>query len=262
MEKTKNNKGLVVVIITLMVIILGLIFYICYDKGLILNNKKSTQIKAISKNKEEEVDINSALVKQLSRTFKIDGIVITIDGLNNNNLTKLRIAYDNIFESRKTDISCKNMTSDTDESYCGQMTEEMSNNYTNGTNSAAFKKSEENNYTTGVSQEDMEDELKWLFGSDFKIKHESFGLGFDINPSCYYAKYDANKKVYAQYYCEGGGSGPAVSQEVTSATKKGNILKINADIITDENNSYSITYEFKKDKINENYVFVKVEEEK
>lgn len=266
MEKTKNNKGLVVVIITLMVIILGLIFYISYDKGLILNNKKSTEIKAINSNmdkKEENVDINSSLIKHLLKTFEIDETVVTVDGLNNSNLTKLRIAYANISNSKSIkSIKCSDVMSDDDSSYCGIMNEEMSKIYnsTASTNSPEFKAAEANNLTSGVSQEDMEEELKWLFGSDFKIKHESFGLNMGVEPTCSYAKYVADKKVYANYYGECGGTSLEPTTKVISATKKGNILKINVDIILE--NTHSVTYEFKKDKINENYVFVKVEDRK
>lgn len=52
-KKGPNNRGLIITLIVFLIIILGLIGYICYDKGLILNNKKeNVSTKETTKNKK------------------------------------------------------------------------------------------------------------------------------------------------------------------------------------------------------------------
>ncbi len=71
MVEEKKKSGSVVVTIFLILIIVGLIFYICYDKGLILkqeNKKNSEETKEEvekEEEKEEELDIHSVLVQEL-----------------------------------------------------------------------------------------------------------------------------------------------------------------------------------------------------
>lgn len=269
MEKSKNGKGnnsFIVIIVLLVIALIGLIVYICYDKGLILKNNRNikvTDVKNENTTKEQNIDINNAMVQELYNIFKLstdsDSCYMSVDSLNNSNLVKLRIAYNNISDSLYNNVNCGEL-----ELYeggiCGSMehNSEMLKAYGNN-DMVKFRELEKQNYTDSISAEVMERKLKLLFGSDFSVKHESFGYGHLVEPSCYVMKYDENKKLYARFMCEGGGTCGGVSQELLSATKKDNKLYINTKVTEYDNQEYDVKYTFKKDTINENYVFEKVE---
>ena len=69
MENKKQGKGLVVALVMFIIICLGLIAYILYDKGIILEKEEVTKQEITEKKteqvKEKELDINSRLVKSL-----------------------------------------------------------------------------------------------------------------------------------------------------------------------------------------------------
>ena len=52
----KKNKGTIIIIVLLSIIILGLIGYICYDKGIILNNKSKEEVMKNHKTTKEETN--------------------------------------------------------------------------------------------------------------------------------------------------------------------------------------------------------------
>ena len=58
MEKKKIG-GFVVYIILSLIIILGLIIYICYDKGIIFSNNTNEETESLSENAEETEEENS-----------------------------------------------------------------------------------------------------------------------------------------------------------------------------------------------------------
>lgn len=59
-KKGPNNRGLIITLIVFLIIILGLIGYICYDKELILNNKKeNVSTKETTKNKKTSDTTNT-----------------------------------------------------------------------------------------------------------------------------------------------------------------------------------------------------------
>ncbi len=96
-NSNKTGKGLIIVIILLVLIILGLVGYICYDKGIILKPKQVVTTNKV--NNKEELDINSGLVTNLFNIFRLDNFgysSVQEETINNSNLAKLRITYENI----------------------------------------------------------------------------------------------------------------------------------------------------------------------
>ncbi|HIR59678.1 MAG TPA: hypothetical protein IAB38_06470 [Candidatus Onthousia excrementipullorum] len=76
MEK-KTNKGLVITIILLLIIIGGLVFYICYDKGIVFssndNEKKQEDIKRVDEN-SDTVDNNNNMSDNNGQDMTTDDI--------------------------------------------------------------------------------------------------------------------------------------------------------------------------------------------
>ena len=63
MEEKKKGKGTIVIIVLLVFVILGLVCYICYDKGIIFKGKESTtnaNEKSKTKNEEEKVTFSDS----------------------------------------------------------------------------------------------------------------------------------------------------------------------------------------------------------
>ena len=68
-KNTKTSNGSGVIIFILIVIILGLVFYIAYDKGLILNNNKNTNAPKVTdkdKNNGKDSDVEEDKVVELA----------------------------------------------------------------------------------------------------------------------------------------------------------------------------------------------------
>lgn len=266
-EKCKGNSGkiLIIALVVAVIIILGLIGYICYDKGIILkqNLKEDNKVEDISdhsKDEEQVVDIHSDLIQNLYSIFRLDkSCYMGIDELNNSNLVKLRVAYENISKQNITSVECSKLEL-SESAYCGSMNGLMSEAYSNG-DMKKFKEYEQQNYTDSISAYLIESKVHQLFGSDYNVYHESFGTGIAVNPSCYFMKYDKDNNLYAQFNCEGGGTCAPSSQELVKASKKGEELYL-VTKLTDLNGVQTkATYTFKNDQKNGNYVFVKITKE-
>lgn len=260
-NSNKKGKGLIIVIILLVLIILGLVGYICYDKGIILKPKQVATTNKV--NNKEELDINSGLVTNLFNIFRLDNLGykgVYEDTINNSNLAKLRIAYENIaIKDLNRYFPCSDLEFLNETAYCGEMNNEMSEAYKNQ-DMQKFEEAEKENFSESISADIMEAKIRELFGSDYQIKHESFGtLYCSTEPSCDYMKYDQKNNAYVHFYGECGCAGGAEKEKLISAYKKDNQLVINAEIIEPNDASKSkVTYTFKKDAINDNYVFEKV----
>lgn len=100
-----------------------------------------------------------------------------------------------------------------------------------------------------------------LLGSAYKVKYESFGTDNDIEPSCNFMKYDEKGDFYTQFYCESGGIYGNFTQELIEVYKMVDELYIITSLEDSSEKKSKITYKFKKDKENENYVFREVIEE-
>lgn len=253
-KNKKNGKGMVASLVLALVVILGLVMYICYDKGILFTKNQETTVNKKNENEIEEseiqeqtVDINSELVQNLYNIFRMDkGCYMTVDGLNNDNLVKLRIAYDNISKQNIGMVECSKLDLSTNRNeYCGS-------DYKNTTGVGS--------YTRSVNEDVIEAKVHELFGSDYKVSHASFDTaGHTVQPSSSnYMKYDAANHLYASFNAQGGGTcGGASSQTITSATKKKDELYIVTTFKNIRGNQSKISYTFKKDSVNENYVFVK-----
>lgn len=265
MEKKKENKstGKTIAIIILTILLFGSIGYIGYISKSNIPLKEDTKvIKKIEK--EEELDINNDLVQSLFNIFRLDNACyMSVDGLNHNNLIKLRLAYNNLSDDSFSSVYCSEIGANeaVNRSYCGMMTDEMSNAYGAG-NISKFNELTKNNYTTSLDANILRRKVRELFGSNFKVKDEDFGISHIVEPECYLMHYDKEKDLYAEYYCEGGGTcGGAIKQTLKSATKTGEKIQIVTDLMNEESNKLTkVTYYFKFDQQNYHYVFDKVEE--
>lgn len=266
MEKNKENKstGKTVAIIVLAVLLLGAASYIGYDKFFVSKNNEKVESKQNKKLNKEELDINSDLVQRLFNIFRLDqACYMTVDNLNNNNLVKLRLAYNNLSRYNFSEILCSEVGANevVEGSYCGEMNDEMSSAYGSG-DMNKFNEATKSNYTTSLDANILRRKVKELFGSDIKVKDEDFGLNHNAEPFCHLMHYDKEKDLYAKYACEGGGScGPGPKQTVKKAIKTGEKIEIVTDLFNEgDNKTTTVTYYFKFDKENYNYVFDKVEE--
>lgn len=262
----KKGHGALILIIILIILLIATVGYIVYDKVIEKPDTDVTQNVNISekKEKEEEVDINSSLVQYLFNIFKIDSCYKNdIEAMNTNNLVKLRTAYENISKTNFSSIECSKIGSINGDPYCGVMSEEMSDAYSKN-DTVKFKEYEMQNMTRAVDAKILENKVYELFGSDYKFKNETFGIGNTVDPICNVMSYNSANNIYAEYNGECGGTCAAIEQKLISATKNGEKLTITTTTAPFGTNDFKskVIYEFKKDKINSNYVFAKVTEEK
>lgn len=138
------------------------------------------------------------------------------------------------------------------------MNNQMSDKYIKGGITEAFKEKAKNNSTKAIDQDKLEKIYKKLFGSNYTIKHESFGLVTTIEPKCALMYYSSAKQKYVQYSGECGGSCAEKTQNITKAYKQDNKLCIETDYSDATGKQSKINYEFKLE--NNNYTFVKAEE--
>ena len=247
MEEKKSGKGGFVVVIVILLLICGLMgTFIClnwekiFDKDSTVvssTKQKNNDIKGKTSTKEE-LDINSALVQGLYDTFKDSTCYMNVNGLNSDNKVRLRVAYDNISRINIGSSSCSELPATNDlGGSCGT-----------------------GHTTHTITAKVLENKYHELFGTDSEFKNESFGTGHTADPQCYSMTYFADKGLYAEYNCEGGGTCATSKQTLVSAYKESDKLYI----ITDYKNEYEygdtvkkVIYQFKKDNILGNYVYEK-----
>lgn len=260
--REKKNHGSIIVIVILIILLLATIGYIVYDKVLVKTDSDKTDVvENTDKVTKEDIDINSSLVQNLYNIFKLDSCYKTsgtdgVESINSDNRIKLRIAYDNISKSSISSIECSKL-GNVDNAYCGQMTSDMAAAYGEN-NMTKFKEYEKQNFTDSVNSDIVKNKYIELFGTDSEFKNESFGTGVSAEASCYFMNYDSNNNLYAQYNCEGGGTCVTPEQNIVSATKDGDKLFIVTNTKYPDETAKKVSYEFKKDKENSNYVFVKI----
>lgn len=259
----KKNKGLIITIIILVVLLLGAVGYIGYDKFLVNEDAKEVT----KTEKEEELDINNDLVQELFGIFRLDYMdklcYMSVDGLNNNKLVRLRLAYNNLSLDSTSNISCSEADASVLSSgeTCGEITEEISKAMETG-NTTKINEAAKNNITSSVSEDVLKRKMHELFGSNYNYENEDFGLNNSIEPKCNVMHYDKSKKIYAHYEGPCGGTcGGGIKQTIKKATKTEEKVKIITDMFNEaKNESTTVTYYFKYDKENYHYVFDKVEE--
>lgn len=195
-----------------------------------------------------------------------------IEDYNTNNLIKLRIAFSNIKNEEYVKKSCSlfelRRKEDSVMSYCGKMSSEMSNVW--GKDMNQFTQLERKNTTDTIDAERVEEVMHNLYGSDYEVKHESFGTHLLSPTSGSYMQYSEKNRIYGQFGCECGGTYYPKFDVVYSSIKEGNKLYIRTELLTlngineieDKFPIQYLLYTFEKDQINGNYVFRNIKEEK
>ena len=274
-EKKKSSGGKVILVIILLVAAFAGGFfvnkyYFTIDSNSIeatkTENEQNVEVK------KTDLDINSVLVQRLYKMFRLDKACwMSVEGLNNDNKVRLRLAYDNLNEDRNS-ISCSEVGVEYKSSYCGEGSQYWSTNLTQAYTSSDHQKFlevlEQEGWTKSLDANALKLKYQELFGLNANYKDEDFGLGHTTEISCFIMKYDDTKKIYAQYSCEGGGTCVGKTQDLVSAYKEGNNLfiktklsilnPVNENEIQEEKN---VTYEFTYDEDVVNYVFVKLTQE-
>lgn len=220
-EKKNSSKKNVVVIVLLILAICGLVFYICYDKGLIFSNKEETNDG--NKTKEEVVekqDVKETLALDDSRFYKI------YDNLKNYTyLVNRENGYKSFSNDELGNISILGLVN-SDVSMTGEKTQWGGDYYI-------------------FSASKCESELKSHFGKDVVFDKNSIvgksyvtkvnigeGSGMVIE------SYDSSKDTYkVRFGGLGGATGPAAKE----ITRKIVSAKLVNDVITVEEKAIYIS---------------------
>jgi len=269
-EKKKSGKGgLVVIIVLLLLICCGMGAFIFMNKDKIFTKEATTNgtSKVIdTEGKKTDLELDSPIVINLFEKFRLDkGCYTNVKDLNGKNVTRLRVAADNIGVNGQSYISCAKVGGMIDGRYCGSdafSDKEMSDAYVLDDKTKFTKLVEERMNTTTIDQSILKAKYLELFGSDADYKDEDFGTGHTAEPKCGMMHYDKDKKLYAAYNGECGGTCAPSSQKVTKAYKDGNIIIIETEFSSEVNNiKDKVTYEFKFDEKVGTYVYFKATEE-
>lgn len=260
-SKKKKKNVLLYIVIFILVICLSTTSTILFLKKDVIVNKTSSDKNKVNTSKEsygtpisgpksedtdEEINlgVDSDLATMLFDAFKFEGrIYLNVDGLNNDNKVKLRLAYEMLSQNKIGTISCDDAIIES-----GRMCGDDDGNSTNGTS-----------FTKKVSESDISRYVRLLFGSDVKFNNETFGVGLSTGSKGPIMYYDSNSKNYYYSGYNGGGTRIGSSQSLESATKKGDTITLKTKLTIGDSTS-DVIYTFKKDKVNYNYVFDNVKE--
>ena len=237
MVEEKKKNGSVVVTIFLVLIIIGLIFYICYDKGLILkqeNKKNSEETKEEvekEEEKEEELDIHSVLVQELYNKVSDTTDEISwnryhyfYDGSINNNYGLADFISKTGSEIIKMRLVGKNLRKSNDASVdCTKVPDEFVEGVTY---ESVCKKDEITLFSiNGYKKEVVERTYQELFGSDQKVDTSiPIGTINDLSKFVYVPSLD----IYVKYLSDNAGVTNAGGYKGTlsKAIKNGKEIKI------------------------------------
>ena len=243
----KKNTAIVILVI----IVLGLVGYIVYDKitaesrykCLIDDSEKAETVE------NKNLDINDDIVVELFNTFRIDNACYKKNISFDKNTERLRLAYESIQSSIFETKQCSDIGVTTGEngSFCGSLHEpNIMNAYIQG--GQALENALQSNMTKTISSKAIEAKYKKLFGADSTYKTESFGIGpTDADPVCFYMNYIDNKDLYAEFTCEGGGTCALGKQEIVSAKLNDGTITMETKYTLPDGDEQTITYEFTKD---------------
>ena len=251
METKKSNKG---IIILLIIIILGLVGYIIFDK--------------MPKEKKEDKKQTETTTETTPKTTTLattDPLVIKLFMIAREDLWYKHLEKNDSLQDYMGTIalaqlpqsvflpysSCQNLDPlSTRGNYCGlQMNDAMSKAY-GSADTEAFKQAAKTNSTTVVDATILENKIKEIFGQDINFDRKDFeGLGF--GPVWHY---NQSENVYAEYGCECGGTHPARDQVINSATKDNDTITLVTTFTEGEENQ-TITYTFTLEKATNNYIY-------
>ena len=268
-EKKKDEFPVIMVLLVLIFMIgIGLGFAACKLIAELPGPKKTVDVEEKEKKdtKKEELDITDSLVVNLFNTFRVDNACWkSIDGYNTKKAARLRLAYENIPKHDK--IKCSEVGGVLPNQYCGDvdmLDKEFSDAYLNSWERFG-QLIEERVLTDSVKQSDLKAKVVELFGSDYDYADEDFSLeanSIEDATTCDIMHYVSEKKLYARYNAECGGTCAGSEQTINKAYKEGNKLFIETTIKYVDGATSKANYEFEKDFKNGNYIYVKAKEEK
>ena len=220
MEK-KSNKGLIVTLIIVIILFIALAGYVVYDKCLInIGQKEEKTETKEEKVKEEELDINSRLVRNLYNKVSVESDMKywyrfwyysdinleTTEGLEDfskdesSEIVKMQLVVKNLTNENKKLISCEKYNiPDNAPNTDLPMQSKCYDQKINNINYA--------NLEYGYEKDYIESIYKDLFGSDAKLDTDiPMYVGVHKNEAYYYIP---ELDMYIDYILEGGGtSGP------------------------------------------------------
>ena len=269
-EPKKKGKLVPILIVILFFACCGMGTFIYLNRDKLLEKPEDVVEEKEENNDEvkeerEELSIQDDVVVKLYNIFKYDNrCYITTEGLNHDNKTKLRIAYENVGSGSFEKIQCDKVETRIGKiSHCGEgIPNESVEAYASG-DMQKFDEYIKQVSTDSIKASILKSKVLELFGKDYNYKNEDFGLDAGVEPVCLIAHYDQNHDLYAKYTCEGGGTCGGFQQELKSAYKEGNGLWIQTHLKEHKANGeikeVELIYQFQKE--NENYVFVSATEE-
>lgn len=180
MEK-KNNGGLIAIIIILLVALLGVIFYVAYDKGLIFSNDNKVEDNDVPTNEEEE---NNYIEKEITANDTIQKLNSMIELL----APKCNLSRGNFYE--KMFASKEDKLKITFESLSDKFTELTQEEKT-------AQGCTEYTQCHKISADEVVAQYKQLFGEELKTFENVYN-------KCPSYEYNSNNNVY---YRKAGGCG-------------------------------------------------------
>ena len=257
METKKSNKG---IIILLIIIILGLVGYIIFDKmpKEKKEDKKQTETTTETTPKTTTLATTDPLVIKLFTTVREDQWFKNLDKnaslQDNMGMIALGQLPQIAFLSYH---SCQNLDPlSTKRNYCGkEMNDAMSKAYytpqgDGSMDTEAFQQATKTNSTTVVDATLLESKIKEIFGQDINFDRKDIE-GLTSNTTWHY---NQSENVYAEYGCICGGTQPPKEQIINSATKDNDTITI-VTTLTQEENKQTITYTFTLEKETNNYIY-------
>ena len=217
-ENKKSNKGLIVLVVILSILLIGAVGYICYDKLMVKEEPVNNDSKEIEKLSEEEVmKLHDSLVFEHESMFNnrsVDINSITADEIMPYVLKQYSVEKNIDFQSDKNTICISE-----------------ADNKINFFDSISKKNIEKDNVFS-VSKEEIDNYLKTLFNTDrvFEIDNFSyFGFG-DGNRNIYFYSKDDNK-FYLGISCQGDAFTMDINSKFLNFEQDNDIVEIYSKVI-------------------------------
>lgn len=217
-ENKKSNKGLIVLVVILSILLIGATSYICYDKFMVKEEPVNNDSKEIEKLSEEEVmKLHDSLVFEHESMFNnrsVDINSITADEIMPYVLKQYSVEKNIDFQSDKNTICISE-----------------ADNKINFFDSISKKNIEKDNVFS-VSKEEIDNYLKTLFNTDrvFEIDNFSyFGFG-DGNRNIYFYSKDDNK-FYLGISCQGDAFTMDINSKFLNFEQDNDIVEIYSKVI-------------------------------
>lgn len=261
--KNDSNKGLNIVVILLIFVIIGMVVYMLYDKGLLnkfTDNQKeeNNTSEEVETAKEEELDVNGSLVQQLYRNIMTYDLV-SIDILNSireNGFIKasdITSEQKNYFAYRQVAIS--DIKSDLCSNYENLFSQNENLRY--GCSGEYYVGMPSYTSTSYIQEDILKQSVEKIFGKDSYQRVDYFPIALSAG-----YVYDQATSRYVLGSYPGGGTGPIPTFTLVSAKKIGDEIKIieNAkleqDGYLDESMLFNVNIEYTFKLEDNNYIFV------